>query len=60
MKRTEIAAVFADSETLGGQEITVCGWVRTLRDMKTFGFYPAERRQLLQNLQVVLRGRQNQ
>ena len=38
MKRTEIPAVFAASETLGGKEVTGCGWVRTLRDMKTFGF----------------------
>ena len=30
MKRTEIAAVYADGEALSGQEITVCGWVRNI------------------------------
>ena len=53
MKRTEIAAVYADSETLGGQEITVCGWVRTLRDMKTFGFIELNDGSCFKNLQVV-------
>ena len=48
MKRTEIAAVYADSETLGGQEITVCGWVRTMRDIEDLWLYRAERRHLLQ------------
>ena len=38
MERTKIAAIFADSEQLGGREVLVCGWARTIRDMKTFGF----------------------
>ena len=38
MDRTTIAAIFADQEALGGQTVTVCGWARTIRDMKTFGF----------------------
>ena len=38
MKRTEIARIFADMEHYGGQSVTVCGWVRTIRDMKNFGF----------------------
>ena len=54
MKRTEIAAVFADSETLGGKEVTVCGWVRTLRDMKTFGFIELNDGSCFKNLQVVM------
>lgn len=35
MDRTTIAAIFADQEALGGQTVTVCGWARTIRDMKT-------------------------
>ena len=38
MERTTIAAIFADQESLGGQTVTVCGWARTIRDMKSFGF----------------------
>ena len=53
MKRTEIAAVYADGETLGGQEVTVCGWVRTVRDMKTFGFIELNDGSCFKNLQIV-------
>ena len=38
MERVTVAAIFADQEKLGGQTVTVCGWARTIRDMKTFGF----------------------
>ena len=38
MKRQKIAGIFADASSFGGQELTVCGWVRTVRDMKNFGF----------------------
>ena len=38
MKRTKIAQIFADADSFGGKEITVCGWARTIRDMKNFGF----------------------
>ena len=38
MKRQKISGIFADAEALGGQSMTVCGWVRTVRDMKNFGF----------------------
>lgn len=48
MKRTEIARIFADMEHYGGQSVTVCGWVRTIRDMKNFGFIELQRRLLLQ------------
>ena len=34
MKRTEIARIFADMEHFDGQDVTVCGWTRTIRDMK--------------------------
>ena len=33
MKRTEIARIFADMEHFDGQDVTVCGWTRTIRDM---------------------------
>ena len=47
MKRTEIARIFADMEHFDGQDVTVCGWTRTIRDMKLW-FYRTQRRQLLQ------------
>ena len=54
MERVKIAAVFADQEALGGKEITVCGWARTIRDMKTFGFIELNDGSCFRNLQVVM------
>ena len=38
MKRKEIAALYVDAEQLAGQNVTVCGWIRTLRQSKTIAF----------------------
>ena len=54
MERTAIAALFADQEALSGQTITVCGWARTIRDMKTFGFIELNDGSCFKNLQVVM------
>ena len=54
MDRMKIAAIFADQEQLGGKEITVCGWARTIRDMKTFGFIELNAGSCFRNLQVVM------
>ncbi|MGN0970051.1 MAG: OB-fold nucleic acid binding domain-containing protein, partial [Evtepia sp.] len=53
MQRTEIARIFADMEHYGGQEVTVCGWVRTIRDMKNFGFIELNDGSCFKSLQVV-------
>ena len=53
-KKKKIAAVFADSESLSGQEITVGGWARTIRDMKNFGFVELNDGSCFRNLQVVM------
>jgi len=54
MERTTIAAIFADQEALGGQTVTVCGWARTIRDMKTFGFIELNDGSCFKNLQIVM------
>ena len=54
MNRTTIAAVFADREALSGQSVTVMGWARTIRDMKTFGFIELNDGSCFKNLQVVM------
>lgn len=38
MKRIEIKDLYKEFEKLGGQEITVCGWARTIRDSKNIAF----------------------
>ena len=54
MERITIAALFADQEALGGQTVTVMGWARTIRDMKTFGFIELNDGSCFKNLQVVM------
>ena len=53
MKRTEIARIFADADQFDGQQVTICGWARTIRDMKTFGFIELNDGSCFKNLQVV-------
>ncbi len=38
MKRTEIRELFDTPESFGGKEITVCGWVKAIRDHKSMAF----------------------
>ncbi len=54
MERVKIASVFADSEQYGGKEVTVMGWAKTIRDMKTFGFIELNDGSCFRNLQVVM------
>ena len=53
MKRQKIAGIYADAERFGGQELTVCGWVRTVRDMKNFGFIELNDGSCFKSLQLV-------
>ena len=57
MSYTKIAAIFADSEALSGQTVTVGGWARTIRDMKNFGFIELNDGSCFKNLQVVMEAR---
>ncbi len=54
MQRTKIAQLFADGPAFEGQTVTVMGWARTIRDMKTFGFVELNDGSCFKNLQVVL------
>ena len=54
MKRERISAIYADAASFTGREITVCGWARTIRDMKNFGFIALNDGSAHGNLQVVL------
>ena len=53
MKRTEIARIFADMDQYGGQDVTVCGWARTIRDMKNFGFIELNDGSCFKSIQIV-------
>lgn len=54
MKRTEIKALFAAKHSQGEAGVTVCGWVRTIRDSKSIGFIELNDGSCFQNLQVIL------
>ena len=41
-------------EALGGQDVLVSGWARTIRDMKTFGFIELNDGSCFRNLQIVM------
>ena len=54
LNRTRIAALYADMDQLGGTELTVAGWVRSIRDMKNFGFVTLNDGSCFKDLQVVV------
>lgn len=54
MKRTEISKIFADTEGFSGKQVTVCGWVRTIRQSKNIAFMEINDGSSLKGLQVVL------
>ncbi len=53
MKRTEIKSIYTSQKELGGKQITVCGWVRTVRDAKSIGFIELNDGSCFKSLQVV-------
>ena len=54
MNRTKIAQLYADAEALGGSTVTVAGWVKSIRDMKNFGFVTVNDGSCFRDLQVVM------
>lgn len=53
MKKTTIKDLYRDTEKYIGQEVEISGWVRTVRDSKTFGFIELNDGSFLNNLQIV-------
>ena len=53
MKRETIKSLYMDPAAFAGREITVCGWARTIRDMKSFGFLELNDGSCFKGLQVV-------
>ena len=54
MKRQKISDVLRCPAEFAGKTVTVCGWVRTIRNMKNFGFIALNDGSCFQSLQVVL------
>ncbi len=53
MKRIQIKSIFSEAESFGGKTVTVCGWVKTVRDSKAFGFIELNDGSYFKNCQVV-------
>lgn len=54
MDRIKIAQLYADAQDLGGKTVTVAGWVKSVRDMKNFGFVTLNDGSCFKDLQVVM------
>ncbi len=54
MKRTRIAQLYASPSSFADRDVTVCGWVRSVRDMKNFGFVTLNDGSCFRDLQVVM------
>lgn len=54
MLRTEIKKLFDNIENFANKDVTVCGWVRTIRDSKSLGFMEINDGSCFKGLQVVL------
>ncbi len=53
MIRTEISELYAKTADYSGRQLTVCGWVRTIRDSKALGFMELNDGSCFKGLQVV-------
>jgi len=53
MKHIDIKEIFADAAYIG-QEVTVCGWVRTARDSKNVAFIELNDGTTLKHIQIVI------
>lgn len=53
MKRTEIAQIYGDVSAYSGKTVTLCGWVRTIRDSKALGFMECNDGSCFKGIQVV-------
>lgn len=54
MNRIQLKTVFSSPDEFAGKTITVCGWARTLRDSKSFGFIELNDGSYFKNCQIVM------
>jgi asparaginyl-tRNA synthetase len=52
--KTVIKKLFRETETYGGKEVTISGWVRTIRVSKNFGFIEINDGSFFKNLQIII------
>ena len=55
MQLTTVKELFKERDKYLNQEIQVCGWIRSIRDSKAFGFIVVNDGSFFETLQVVKR-----
>lgn len=53
MERTEISKLYDNMTEFSGKQVTVCGWVRTIRDSKALGFIELNDGSCFKGIQIV-------
>lgn len=53
MKNITVKNLYRNTNTFVGKEITIEGWVKTVRDSKTFGFIELNDGTFFKNVQIV-------
>ena len=53
MDRIQLKKIFKDPQSFGGKKVTVCGWAKTIRDSKSFGFIELNDGSFFKNCQIV-------
>ena len=53
MERTQLKKIFTTPDAFGGKTVTVCGWARTIRDSKSYGFIELNDGSYFKNCQIV-------
>ncbi|MEG0570953.1 MAG: asparagine--tRNA ligase [Oscillospiraceae bacterium] len=53
MNRTQLGQLFSNVEKYIGSQVTICGWVKTIRDSKSLGFIELNDGSTFKNLQIV-------
>ncbi|MGN1208632.1 MAG: OB-fold nucleic acid binding domain-containing protein, partial [Christensenellales bacterium] len=54
MKKTDIKQIYNNAQDFAGKQITVGGWVRSVRDLKTFAFMDLNDGTSFKGLQIVI------
>ncbi|MGM9938007.1 MAG: OB-fold nucleic acid binding domain-containing protein, partial [Candidatus Ornithomonoglobus sp.] len=52
--KTVVKSLYRDTEAYGGNEVTVSGWVRTVRASNNFGFIELNDGSFFSSVQVVI------
>ncbi len=53
MKRTLVSSLYSGLEQFDGKTVTVCGWIRSVRSSKTFGFIDLNDGSCFRGVQIV-------